>query len=95
MAKAVAGSRGRAGRLTREDVMSMGVDPRELADDDLFREIRSLHDTRTDTLLHGSDDALERHTSRTEELEGEYLKRFPDRHVDAARLRSGARARNG
>ncbi|MEW9532722.1 DUF6158 family protein [Microbispora sp. NPDC049125] len=74
--------------------MTMGVDPQELGDEDLFRELRSLHETRTDTLLHGSDDALERHTSRTEELEGEYLKRYPDRHIDPGRLRDGARLRN-
>ncbi|WP_067174426.1 DUF6158 family protein [Microtetraspora niveoalba] len=71
----------------------MGVDPRDLDDDDLFREMRHLHETRTDTLLHGSDDALERHTSRTRELEEEYLKRYPERDVDPERLRSGARQR--
>ncbi|ETK33777.1 hypothetical protein GCM10009530_16150 [Microbispora corallina] len=74
--------------------MTMGVDPAELGDEDLFRELRHLHETRTDTLFHGSDDALERHTSRTEELEGEYLKRFPERHVDPERLREGARLRD-
>ncbi|MEZ0073879.1 DUF6158 family protein [Planotetraspora sp. GP83] len=74
--------------------MTMGVDPQDLDDDDLFRELRSLHETRSDTLFHGSDDALERHTSRTEELEGEYLKRYPDRHIDPERLRSGARQRD-
>ncbi|MFF3668788.1 DUF6158 family protein [Microtetraspora malaysiensis] len=71
----------------------MGVDPRELDDDDLFREMRHLHETRTDTLLHGSDDALEHHTIRTRQLEGEYLKRYPERDVDPERLRSGARLR--
>ncbi|MBP2705141.1 hypothetical protein JOL79_15100 [Microbispora sp. RL4-1S] len=74
--------------------MTMGVDPAELGDEDLIRELRRLHDTRTETLFHGSDDALERHTSRTQELEGEYLKRFPDRQVDPGRLREGARLRN-
>jgi hypothetical protein len=74
--------------------MTMGVDPRELAEEDLMRELRRLHETRTDTLFHGSDDALERHTSRTQELEGEYLKRYPDRHVDPERLRDGARLRH-
>ncbi|MGI5492097.1 DUF6158 family protein [Microtetraspora malaysiensis] len=71
----------------------MGVDPRELDDDDLFREMRHLHETRTDTLLHGSDDALEHHTIRTRQLEEEYLKRYPERDVDPERLRSGARLR--
>lgn len=74
--------------------MTMGIDPQDLDDEDLIRELRRLHETRTDTLFHGSDDALERHTSRTQELEGEYLKRFPERHVDPGRLRSGARERN-
>jgi hypothetical protein len=74
--------------------MTMGIDPRDLDDEDLIRELRRLHETRTDTLFHGSDDAMERHTSRTQELEGEYLKRFPERHVDPGRLRSGARQRD-
>ncbi|MFG3442837.1 DUF6158 family protein [Nonomuraea sp. NPDC047897] len=71
----------------------MGIDPRDLDDDDLLRELRQLHATRTDTLLHGSDDALARHTSRTNELESEYLRRCPERDVDPGRLREGARQR--
>ncbi|GIH48280.1 DUF6158 family protein [Microbispora rosea] len=74
--------------------MTMGVDPRDLGDEDLIRELRHLHETRTETLFHGSDDALERHTSRTQELEGEYLARYPDRQVDPERLREGARQRS-
>jgi Family of unknown function (DUF6158) len=72
-----------------------GVDPRDLSDDDLFRELESLTETRVTTLRHGSDDALERHTSRLAELEAEYLRRFPQREVDPDRLRSGARLRAG
>ncbi len=72
---------------------TMGIDPRDLDDDDLLRELRQLHTTRTDTLLHGSDDALARHTSRTNELESEYLRRYPERDVDPGRLREGARQR--
>ncbi|GAA2278489.1 hypothetical protein GCM10010149_22560 [Nonomuraea roseoviolacea subsp. roseoviolacea] len=72
---------------------TMGIDPRDLSDDDLLRELRQLHATRTDTFLHGSDDALARHTSRTNELESEYLRRYPERDVDPERLREGARAR--
>ena len=49
-----------------EDV---GVDPSELTDDDLIRELRSLHRTRLDTLRHGSDPALANHLRRTAELE--------------------------
>lgn len=71
----------------------MGIDPAELNDEDLLRELRHVHATRTDTLLHGSDDALARHTSRTNELETEYLRRYPERDIDPARLREGARER--
>ncbi|MEU0571568.1 DUF6158 family protein [Nonomuraea sp. NPDC005983] len=71
----------------------MGIDPRELDDHDLLRELRHLHATRTDTFLHGSDDALATHTSRTNELESEYLRRYPERQVDPERLREGARQR--
>ncbi|GAA4044534.1 DUF6158 family protein [Nonomuraea soli] len=72
---------------------AMGIDPRGLTEDDLLRELRHLHQTRTDTFLHGSDDALARHTSRTNELESEYLRRHPERHVEPGRLREGARER--
>ncbi|WP_240506644.1 DUF6158 family protein [Thermoactinospora rubra] len=71
----------------------MGVDPRDLSEEDLLRELRHLHTTRTDTFLHGSDDALARHTSRTNELESEYLRRHPERQVHPERLREGARQR--
>lgn len=67
----------------------IGVDPTDLDADDLLRELRSLHDTRHDTLRHGSDDALENHNRRMLELEKEYLRRFPQREVDPARLRAG------
>ncbi|MEU8360649.1 DUF6158 family protein [Nonomuraea sp. NPDC048882] len=72
---------------------TMGIDPAQLSDDDLVRELRHLHATRSDTFFHGSDDALTHHTSRTNELEAEYLRRVPDREVDPARLREGARQR--
>ncbi|MEU4573867.1 MULTISPECIES: DUF6158 family protein [Nonomuraea] len=72
---------------------TMGIDPAALSDDDLLRELRQLHATRTETLMHGSDDALDRHTSRTNEMEAEYLRRFPERDVDPNRLREGARLR--
>jgi len=74
--------------------MTMGVDPRVLSDEDLIRELRHLHETRSETFFHGSDDALEHHTSRTQELEREYLERNPDRQVDPERLREGARQRS-
>jgi hypothetical protein len=64
-----------------------GVDPHDLSDDDLFRELARLHDTRNGTLRHGSDSALATHTRRMTELESEYLRRFPQREIDPARLR--------
>lgn len=64
-----------------------GVDPGALADEDLLRELESLHNTRNDTLRHGSDAALENHNRRLAELEGEYLRRRPAREVDPERLR--------
>ncbi|MEV0993475.1 DUF6158 family protein [Nonomuraea sp. NPDC050202] len=73
---------------------TMGIDPAQLSDDDLVRELRQLHLTRSDTFFHGSDDALDHHTSRTNELEAEYLRRNPDREVDPLRLREGARQRS-
>jgi Family of unknown function (DUF6158) len=72
-----------------------GVDPADLAEDDLMRELAMLHFTRHATFLHGSDDALEAHTRRTAELEAEYLRRHPGRDVDPQRLRDGARLRAG
>ena len=73
---------------------STGVDPERLDDEDLLRELKSLHDTRHETLRHGSDDALDAHNERTGALEAEYLRRFPQREVDPGRLRSGARSRD-
>jgi len=64
-----------------------GVPPSELSDEDLLRELASLHETRHDTLRHGSDHALENHNRRMVELESEYLRRFPQREVNPARLR--------
>jgi len=71
-------------------MMMMGIDPRLLSEEDLLRELRHLHATRTEALMHGPDDALARHTSRTNELESEYLRRHPDRDIDPGRLRLGA-----
>jgi hypothetical protein len=65
-----------------------GIDPIELTDEDLFRELHSLHRTRHDTLRFGSDAALANHLRRTAELETEYLTRYPGREVDPGRLRS-------
>jgi Family of unknown function (DUF6158) len=68
----------------------VGVAPAELSDEELLRELASLHETRHDTLRHGPDAALVHHNRRMAELEGEYLRRFPEREVDPQRLRDPA-----
>ncbi|MBD0695010.1 DUF6158 family protein [Streptomyces sp. CBMA123] len=70
-----------------------GVSPHALGNDVLLHELEQLHRTRHETFLYGSEEALNRHTLRTGELEAEYLHRFPHRQVTAARTRAGARAR--
>lgn len=72
-----------------------GVPPRELTDEALERELEHLHETRHDTFLHGSEDALAFHSARTAELEDEYLRRTPDRVIDARRTRIGSRELSG
>jgi hypothetical protein len=72
---------------------SGGVPAAELSEDDLLRELDSLHRTRHDTLLHGPTEALVTHTERTLALEDEYLRRHPERQIDPQRLRAGARVR--
>lgn len=59
----------------------------ELSDADLIRELQHLHETRHETFLHGPDDALAAHTRRQAELEDEYVRRNPNREIDASRLR--------
>lgn len=73
--------------------VGLGVPAAELDDQDLLRELGDIHRARHETLRHGSDHALATHTGRMADLEGEYLRRFPDREIDPQRLRSGARAR--
>ncbi|WBB54759.1 DUF6158 family protein [Verrucosispora sp. WMMD573] len=65
----------------------LGIDPAELGEEDLIREMQSLHRTRLDTLRHATDSALANHLRRTAELETEYLARHPGREVDPSRLR--------
>ena len=72
-----------------------GVPGEQLSDEDLERELKHLHETRHDTFLHGSEDALAFHTLRTGELEQEYLRRNPDRVIDARRTRHGSRELSG
>jgi hypothetical protein len=70
-----------------------GVPAIELSEIDLMRELAHVHETRHETFLHGSDDALDMHTRRTAELEAEYVRRNPGRDIDPDRLRAGARLR--
>jgi Family of unknown function (DUF6158) len=70
-----------------------GVPAGELSEADLLRELAHIHQTRQETFLHGSADALLTHTTRTTQLEDEYLRRHPERDIDPDRLRSGARER--
>jgi Family of unknown function (DUF6158) len=78
----------------QEDDVS-GVPPENLAETDLLRELEHLHTTRHSTFLHGAPDALREHSNRTAQLEEEYLRRHPEREVDPARTRSGARGEDG
>jgi hypothetical protein len=73
-----------------------GIDANVLSDDVLARELATLHATRHETFLEGSDDALAAHTKRMLLLEGEYLRRFPDRNAPhPLRTRAGSRAAAG
>ncbi|MFD8484418.1 DUF6158 family protein, partial [Streptomyces sp. NPDC059712] len=77
---------------TRDDTMT-GVDPGRLDDQQLMKELETIHRTRHDTLLYGSNDALRAHNDRMARLEGEWLRRNPRRPVAAGRTREGARER--
>ncbi len=70
-----------------------GVDPSRLDDQQLMKELETIHRTRHDTLLYGSNGALRVHNERMARLEGEYLRRNPRRMVAASRTREGARER--
>jgi Family of unknown function (DUF6158) len=75
---------------------SHGIPPEELADDDLRREVAHLHETRHETLLRGSESALEAHTRRMLELEKEFLRRLPaEAAPDPMRTRAGSREHAG
>ncbi|MEU5401367.1 DUF6158 family protein [Streptomyces sp. NPDC005963] len=70
-----------------------GIEAARLGDQELIRELETIHRSRHDTLLYGSPAALSAHTTRMAELEEEYVRRHPDRRVSAGRTREGARAR--
>ncbi|CAM5701366.1 putative protein OS=Streptomyces tendae OX=1932 GN=GUR47_01380 PE=4 SV=1 [Streptomyces tendae] len=79
---------------TRDDSVT-GVDPGRLDDQQLMKELETIHRTRHDTLLYGSNDALRAHNDRMAGLEGEWLRRNPSRPVAPGRTREGARERGG
>lgn len=82
--------------VTDKDVTSRGLPAGELSNEDLDREVSRLHDTRHETFLNGSSDALKAHTERMLELEAEYLRRFPDRaQPDPLRVRETSREIDG
>jgi hypothetical protein len=73
-----------------------GVDPHDLDDEALERELRYLYATREETFFQGSRQALLNHTERMLKLEQEYANRFPERtRTNALRTRKGSRARAG
>ena len=62
----------------------------ELTDEELFEHLGQLYETRLDTLRHGSQDSLDNSDRRLRELEGEYLRRHPEREVSPERVRPGS-----
>jgi hypothetical protein len=75
-----------------EALHTHGVDPGELSDDDVVREVTHLHETRHEAMRGASESAFEAHTRRMLALENEYIRRFPeDSAPDPLRTRAGAR----
>ncbi|GAA1142253.1 hypothetical protein F4556_005951 [Kitasatospora gansuensis] len=79
--------------MLHSDTRAGGIPAADLETDVLLHELEQLHRTRHETFLYGSEEALYRHTLRSGQLEAEYLRRFPYRHVAPGRTRTGARAR--
>src|SRR5690242_17237715 len=87
---------GYPGRMNAHDergATMTGVEPDRLDDQQLMKELETIHRTRHDTLLYGSNGALRAHNERMAQLEGEYLRRNPNRPVAPGRTREGARER--
>lgn len=61
----------------------VGIAPNDLSDDDLDRELAHAHEKRHDIFLSGTADQLMNLTTRTRELECEFLRRFPERVHEA------------
>lgn len=73
-----------------------GLDPGQLEDEALERELHYLYATREETFFHGTRQALLNHTERMLQLEREYARRFPERtRADARRTRKGSRSEAG
>lgn len=76
--------------------MTAGIEPSRLTDDALRREMQHLHETRHDTVVDGSADALKAHTQRMLALEEEFVRRFPGESApDPLRTRAGSRKAAG
>jgi hypothetical protein len=61
----------------------VAIAPNDLSDDDLERELTHAHEKRHDIFLTGTADQLLNLTTRTRELECEFLRRFPERVHEA------------
>lgn len=82
--------------VTDKEVTARGQSAADIADEDLEREVAHLHETRHQTFLNGSADALTAHTERMLELEAEYAKRFPgNTRPDPLRMRDTSREIDG
>lgn len=66
-----------------EQRRDVGIPAADLDDGDLERELTHAHEKRHDIFVDGTADQLANHSSRTHELEAEYLRRFADRVKDA------------
>ncbi len=60
-----------------------GIPARELSDEDLSRDLAHVHEKRHEMFLDGAADQFRNNVLRMDELEAEYVRRFPDRVVDA------------
>lgn len=74
----------------------LGIAAKELADDALKRELRTMWRTREETVMHGGQHAIAAHTHRMLELEYEFIARFPQETMPTPmRTRRGSRAGSG
>lgn len=60
-----------------------GIPAAELSDDELSADLSRVHEKRHDMFLQGAADQFRNNVLRSAELEAEYLRRFPERVVDA------------